>query len=616
MPGAPGNATPEANVLQLGADNNFYGATSFGGPSNYGTLFKMTPAGTISWTYDFSGPPDGQLPCWYGGLTLASGGAGELYGTTMLGGANSNGKLFKITTLGAYTSLWDFTDAIDGSNPSGFLVQATDGNFYGTCQTGGAFGGGTLWKYSPSTGMVTTLHSFGSGTDGLYPTGGVIQASDGYLYGTTYEGPATIFQASTDGSVFNTLHTFTYAEGALLFSGVIQGTDGRFYGVASQGGAYGYGSVYRLSLTTLPILSSLSPSSTAAGGSSFGLTVNGAGFDCGAVVYWNTTSLTTLVDSATQLGALVPASLIASPGTASITVFQDGASTNALTFTITGAAPTLSSLSPSSALAGSAGFTLTVNGSGFDSTAAVHWNGASLPTSFVSAPELTASVPASDITTAGTASISVTQDTGASGSLTFTINNPMPVLSSIKPTSTNAGGPAFTLTVKGSAFVSGSTIHWNSTPLTTTFVSATKLTASVPASLIASSGTASITVVSPSPGGGTSTSKSFKVLLTTVKLTSTSTVVNPDGSYTVTAALDNVGYYTAPSVTIKKAKLGAAATSSMLPMSVGSIAAGATATAILNFPASAGTPGSVVKLAVSGTFMGGTFAGTLNVTLP
>ena len=204
------------------------------------------------------------------------------------------------------------------------------------------------------------------------------------------------------------------------------------------------------------------------------------------------------------------------------------------------------------------------------------------------------------------------------------IHNPAPILSSIKPTSTNAGGPAFTLTATGSAFASISTIHWNGIAYATTFVSATKLTATVPAGLIASPGTAAITVVTPSPGGGTSGSKSFKILLTVNPIGAVLTL-NPDGSYTATVslknvsyntALKNVGYNTARSVTIKKASLGGAATTSTLPMSVGSIAPEATSDATLNFPATVGASGSMVKLVVSGAFSGGKFAGSLKVTLP
>jgi len=128
-----------------------------------------------------------------------------------------------------------------------------------------------------------------------------------------------------------------------------------------------------------------------------------------------------------------------------------------------------------------------------------------------------AAVPASDIASAGTATVTVVNPSpggGASNSLTFTINapgNPVPVISSLSPPSAAAGGAAFTLTVNGSSFITASTVHWNGTLLTTTYSSATKLTAAVPAPDIASAGTASVTVVNPTPGGGTSNAATFTI---------------------------------------------------------------------------------------------------------
>ena len=163
-------------------------------------------------------------------------------------------------------------------------------------------------------------------------------------------------------------------------------------------------------------------------------------------------------------------------------------------------APTLSSLSPSSATAGGGGFTLTVNGSNFVSGATVRWNGTSRTTTFVSATQLTAAIPATDIAAAGTALVTVLNPDGAvSNALTFTTNTqaPAPTLASLSPPSAVAGGPAFPLTVNGSNFVSGATVRWNGTSRSTTFVSATQLTAAIPATDIAAAGTALVTVLNP-----------------------------------------------------------------------------------------------------------------------
>lgn len=180
--------------------------------------------------------------------------------------------------------------------------------------------------------------------------------------------------------------------------------------------------------------------------------------------------------------------------------------------------PVASSLSPSSCTAGASAFTLTVTGSSFVSSSVVKWNGTALTTTYVSATQLTASVPAANVASSGSASVTVYTPTpggGTSAALTFTINapanNPVPVLTSISPSSCTAGASAFTLTVTGSSFISSSVVKWNGTALTTTYVSATQLTASVPAANVASSGSATVTVFTGTPGGGTSSGATFTV---------------------------------------------------------------------------------------------------------
>ena len=178
--------------------------------------------------------------------------------------------------------------------------------------------------------------------------------------------------------------------------------------------------------------------------------------------------------------------------------------------------PTLSSISPTSATAGGAAFTLTANGTNFVNGAIVRWNGANRTTTFVSATQLTASITAADIATAGTKPVTVFNPTpggGTSSAVNFTVNasNPVPTLSSISPSSATAGGAAFTLTATGTNFINGSVVRWNGANRTTTFVSATQLTASITAADIAVAGTFPVTIFNPTPGGGTSTAVNFTV---------------------------------------------------------------------------------------------------------
>ena len=264
-----------------------------------------------------------------------------------------------------------------------------------------------------------------------------------------------------------------------------------------------------LTISALSI-TSLSPTTATAGGPAFTLTVNGMGFVTGSIVQWNGTPLTTTYVSATQLTATVAASLIASSGTATITVINPGGATSSgVSYPI--GLSTITSLSPTTAATGGPGFTLTVNGSGFVSGSTVQWNGTGLTTTYISATQLTATVPASLIASAGAASISVVNPNSTiSNVVTFTITALS--ITSLSPNTTTAGGAAFVLGVNGTGFLSGSTVQWNGTALTTAFVSSTQLTASVTGILIASAGTANVTVINP--GGAASAPVPFTITAT------------------------------------------------------------------------------------------------------
>lgn len=284
--------------------------------------------------------------------------------------------------------------------------------------------------------------------------------------------------------------------------------------VNSPGNVTSNAQVFTVSATPPPVLSSLSPSSTAPGGAQFTLTVTGSNFVSNSVIQWNGNPLATTLVSATQMTGVVTANLIAGAGTASVTVTTpNGGTSSALTFTI--AAPTgpnISSLSPASATPGSGSFILMVNGSAFTNASKVQWNGSELVTGFGSSTQLTASVSNTLIATAGTANVTVVTGTTVSNAVAFTIGAPnTPILISINPTSATVGNGQFTLTANGSNFVNGATVVWNGGLLSTTFVNASQLTAVVPASLIAAAGTANVTVNNPSGTATTSNALTFTV---------------------------------------------------------------------------------------------------------
>jgi len=260
-------------------------------------------------------------------------------------------------------------------------------------------------------------------------------------------------------------------------------------------------------------LASLAPATATAGGAAFTLTVNGTGFLAGAAVAWNGSVRPTTVVSTTQLTTSITTADIATAGTAAVDVVQGSLrSTNQLNFTVTPVPPTLTSLSPATITAGSAGFDLTVTGTGFTSAVSVAWNGASLTTVFISPTQLRATIPADSIASARSATVDVTQSgIRSSNQLTFTITAAMPAITSITPASATVGGTAFTLTVSGTGFTGNSIVKWNGTALTTTFSSNTLLMAAVPASNLSSAATVSVTVENPVGEGGVSAPKSFPI---------------------------------------------------------------------------------------------------------
>lgn len=242
-----------AGMLQA-TDGNLYGITNAGGANKSGTVFKITPAGAFSTVYNFcsvSGCTDGSVPT---GLMQAS--DGDLYGTTSVGGTNNLGTVFKMTLSGTLTVLYSFCSkngCPDGSSPQEGLVEGADGNFYGTTLYGGVADGigyGTVFKITPG-GTLTNLHSFCSVSDcadGGYPFSNLVQATNGAFYGTTWRGGAygrylgTIFKSTPTGTfttVYNFMctHSSACANGADPHAGLIQASNGELYGTTTNGGA-------------------------------------------------------------------------------------------------------------------------------------------------------------------------------------------------------------------------------------------------------------------------------------------------------------------------------------------------------------------------------------------
>src|SRR5258706_5965031 len=217
--------------------------------------FKIRPDGAgYTVIHSFTGP-EGQSP--QGGLLIGS--DGILYGTTLGGGSNNVGTVFKLTRDGtSFSALHHFSGGADGAFPQGVLLQASDGWLYGDAPYGGSNGLGMIFKVATSGAGYTVVHDF-SGPDGQAPYGKVLQGLDGALYGTTYQGGisnlGTIFKINSDGSGHTVLHSFTKArvgspyDGYNPKAGLVQALDGTLYGTTESGGGSAknqFGTVFKI----------------------------------------------------------------------------------------------------------------------------------------------------------------------------------------------------------------------------------------------------------------------------------------------------------------------------------------------------------------------------------
>ena len=254
-----GRNVPQAPVQA--ADGNFYGTTSDGGAGGYGTIYRLTPGGTHSVLLSFtgtSGPNKGDDPR----SALIIGRDGNFYGTTFSGGANNGGTVYRVTLAGMLTTLFEFSyGSPSGYLPIGGLIEASDGSLFGTTALGGANNCGTVYRITPA-GVLSTLLAFTGNTGenkGNNSWGSLAAGDDADFYGTTREGGAsglgTVFRVTAAGAL-TTLVEFGGANaGAYPVATLTRGRDGNYYGTTSRGGANGFGTAFRMTpagaLTTL-----------------------------------------------------------------------------------------------------------------------------------------------------------------------------------------------------------------------------------------------------------------------------------------------------------------------------------------------------------------------------
>lgn len=267
-----------------------------------------------------------------------------------------------------------------------------------------------------------------------------------------------------------------------------------------------------LAVVSTPVIESLDPQVVLAGSPAFVLTLRGSGFDPGTVARLAGTALPTTVLSRTALTVQVPASAVSTVAQPALVVANgSGAISNQLTLTVA-AAPAIATLTPAAVAAGSTGFTLTVQGSGFAANATIQINGSALIPVFISSSQLSVQVPATQTAGAGQLSV-VATNPGPPQQISNAVNLAVvstPVINSLQPATVIAGSPAFSLTVLGSGFVSGSTVNLAGAALPTTWVDATEVSAQLTAAQVAAAGNLSITVATPA--GAASSAQTLGVL--------------------------------------------------------------------------------------------------------
>jgi uncharacterized repeat protein (TIGR03803 family) len=235
---------PGARLLRDSA-GNLYGTTEVGGAFNGGIVFKIDTKNVETILHSFTNGDDGGFPT--AGVVRDS--AGNLYGTTLYG----SGNIFKIDATGHATTLYEFKDSPDGFGPSTGVIRDSDGNLYGTTFGGGVSGNGAVFKLD-SSGVETVLYSFAGGSDGISPASGVIRDAAGNLYGSTVngggsgacpDGCGTVFKLDKNG-IETVLHTFSGSDGQSPVGPLTRDTKGNIYGTTQFGGAFDNGTVYKL----------------------------------------------------------------------------------------------------------------------------------------------------------------------------------------------------------------------------------------------------------------------------------------------------------------------------------------------------------------------------------
>jgi len=518
-------ANPHFVTLVQGQDGQLYGTTTVSTGSG-GTVFKVTTGGTLTTLYTFC---QGGEPCLEGakpnaGLVLNANG---FYGTTMNGGANSDGTVFTInSSSGELTTLHNFAGT-DGANPMVTLTASNNGAIlYGTTSIGGGImNDGTIFKID-SAGAFSSLHSF-MGTDGEYPNVSLVAASNGNLYGATLEGGSfdgsgtgTFYEVTPAGTV-TALHTFEPAQVAGSSGGVIQGSNGNFYGT-DIGGGNGAGTIYEVTPAgeVTVLYTFCSQTDCKDGSTPYGAMIIGSDGNLYGTTYAGGTNTTDCNGGCGTLFKIAPAGVLTTlynfcsqancadgsqpeggllqdtNGTFYGTTYSGGTNGLGTIYSLSVATAQTPFVKPLQKAANT-GSTVIIQGNNLTGATKVLFNGIAAAFTVISSTEIKAIVPAG--ATTGTVTV-VTP----SGTLkTIVVFYVTPQITSFTPTS----GPAGTeVTITGVSLTGATKVTFGGVAATNfTVVSNTRVTATVPAE--AKTGPIAITT----PGGTVTGTSSFTV---------------------------------------------------------------------------------------------------------
>ncbi len=305
----------------------------------------------------------------------------------------------------------------------------------------------------------------------------------------------------------------------------------------------------------LPVLTSLTPAKSALSATPLTIKATGSSFTSASVLHVDGTAVATTFTSSTELQATLPASLLSSVGTLSITVATPGpggGTSAAIPFAVENPAPTATTLAPLGTLLGSPATSLTVTGTGFVSGAKVVFNGVDLVTTFVSSTSVQATIPAAQLATAGTFNVTVVNPApggGATAPLSFTVSTPSVQLTSVTPGSQLVGAGATAVSLVGTGFLSTTTVMFNGVAIGSSYVDPTHMNATIPAGSLTSVGDFPLTASNPPPGGGLSNPVQFRVQYAAPTLTSLAPSSATAGSAPVVVSLNGSGFYSASQVT-------------------------------------------------------------------